>query len=216
MTIRTLHFKVALFLLATAHESARAQAFSLSTQTTAISSGYQYAFTLNYDRVGDLQQITGPMWQWTFYLEPNSPAPTGVTSPTGWQFLYKPTTGECVWYTEGANGWGSGDYGAATLAPGGSLTGFALSTPVPPDSSMVQGYDTAMNMDAATATLPVDPLGDINGDYVFNVADVITELRIASGLSTATPDMLFRADVYPDGQIDLKDAAVLLRLYAST
>lgn len=134
-----------------------AQSFSVATNTTPVGSAYSYAFTLNYDQAGDVQALTDNIWEWSFYLEPNTPIPVDVSSPSGWKFLYTATTGEFDWYTEGPNGYAAGDFGKSVIIPGGSLSGFQLTTPLPPDVSVVTAYDQQFNSDANTATLPAAP-----------------------------------------------------------
>jgi alpha-tubulin suppressor-like RCC1 family protein/pimeloyl-ACP methyl ester carboxylesterase len=63
------------------------------------------------------------------------------------------------------------------------------------------------------------PAGDLTGNGVIDVQDALLGLRIAAGLSTATPANLLLADVaplvngkpQPDGKIDIGDVVVLLR-----
>ena len=134
-----------------------AQSFSVATVTTSIGSSYNYAFALNYDQAGQVQGLTDNIWEWSFYLDPNTLIPTGISSPTGWKYLYTANTGEFDWYTEGPNGYGSGDFGNDVITPSSSLNGFQFSSPLPPDISVAMAYDQQFNSDANVATLPVAP-----------------------------------------------------------
>lgn len=66
------------------------------------------------------------------------------------------------------------------------------------------------------------PDGDINGDGIVSVTDVLLALRIASGLVPLTPTALAHGDVYPlvngrpapDGKIDNNDAQQILNKIA--
>ncbi|GFO54977.1 hypothetical protein GMSM_19840 [Geomonas sp. Red276] len=61
--------------------------------------------------------------------------------------------------------------------------------------------------------------GDVNGDGVVDLADVLAAMRIALGLDRATPQALSRGDVaplaggvtVPDGKIDVGDVTVILQ-----
>jgi len=100
--------------------SATTVTYSLSGCNT----NYAYNFTLNND-------CGNPIWEWRIHLDPSLPFPTSVTAPSGW-------TGEIVqtvdgpyvrWYTQGPNGWSSGDYGNNTIPEPGSLGGFTFNIP---------------------------------------------------------------------------------------
>jgi YD repeat-containing protein len=57
--------------------------------------------------------------------------------------------------------------------------------------------------------------GDLNGDGIVNVVDVMFAEQIAAGLRTPTPDQLVHGDVSPpgnpDGKIDVRDVARIMR-----
>src|SRR6185369_12003179 len=67
-------------------------------------------------------------------------------------------------------------------------------------------------------TVPVIVAGDINGDGMVDISDVLKILQIAVGLTAATSDDYPRADMAPlvdgqpspDGIIDISDALVVL------
>lgn len=134
-----------------------AQSFSVATNTAPIGNSYSYAFTLNYDQAGQVQALTDNIWEWSFFLDPNTPVPTDISSPTGWKYLYTANTGEFDWYTEGPNGYAMGDFGNNIITPGNSLSGYQFSSPLPPDISVATAYDQQFNTDANIATLPVTP-----------------------------------------------------------
>lgn len=115
---------------------------------------YDYSFTLNYDQAGQSQTLTDPIYDWSFTVEPNTPLPTNIVSPTGWKYSYDPNSGQFDWYTEGPNGFGNGDFGPNVVQPSSSLSGFALTTPAAPDLSIAFATDEQFNQDATTATLP--------------------------------------------------------------
>ena len=58
--------------------------------------------------------------------------------------------------------------------------------------------------------------GDLNGDDVVNVADVLRVQRIILGLVPATQNDLDHGDVYPpdapDGVIDISDLLLILKM----
>lgn len=87
-------------------------------------------------------------------MDPAVPAPTDVILPTGWKYTYDQTGGEFDFYTEGPNGFGSGDFGNSVIQPGQSLSGFGLTTAAAPDLSVAFATDEAFNQDANVATLP--------------------------------------------------------------
>ena len=133
------------------------QSFSVDTTTTQFNGAYDYAFTLNYDQAGQVQGLTDNIWEWSFYLDPNTPIPTDISSPIGWESLYTPETGEFDWYTEGPNGFAGGDFGTNVIISGNSLNGFQLTTPLSPDLSLATAYDEQFNSDISLAILPVAP-----------------------------------------------------------
>jgi len=133
---------------------AYSQSFSVSTTVTQAASQYAYNFTLNYDQAGQVQALTDKVWDWSFYMDIATPAPTNVAVPTGWNYSYDPESGQFDFYTEGPNGFGSGDFGAYVIQPGQSLSGFGLTTTAAPDLSIAFATDEQFNQDAATATLP--------------------------------------------------------------
>lgn len=62
-------------------------------------------------------------------------------------------------------------------------------------------------------SLVIPPNGDMNGDNLINVSDLLLMERAILGYITATSDQVLRADVYPvgapDGQLNLSDLIVL-------
>ena len=134
--------------------SAHAQSFSVNTAVTQTADQYSYAFTLNYDQMGTVQTLTDNVWDWNFYVDPSLPTPTGITTPMGWKSTYDASSGQVDFYTEGPNGFGSGDFGSYVLLPGQSLAGFGLTTPAAPDSSVAYATDVLYNQDATVALLP--------------------------------------------------------------
>jgi len=134
--------------------NAHAQSFSVDTIVTQNATQYSYAFTLNYDQAGQVQTLTDKIYDWSFSIDPTLSAPTQVLLPTGWKSTYDATTGQFDFYTEGPNGFGSGDFGNDVIQPGQSLAGFGLTTPAAPDLSIAFATDEQFNQDAVTATLP--------------------------------------------------------------
>ena len=137
---------------------AHAQSFSLDTSVMPDGSQFDYAFTLNYDQQGIAQALTDNIWDWSFYVDPTAPAPTDVVTPVGWQYNYDPNSGELDLYTQGPNGFGSGDFGPNVILPGDLLSGFAMTTADAPDLSVAFADDVQFNQDDALATLPTSPL----------------------------------------------------------
>ena len=84
-----------------------------------------------------------------------------------------------------------------------------------------QGYDIAYagGMLTITPAGAASPTGDLNGDGVVDVADVLRALRIAQGIIAPTASDLQYGDVapmvggtpQPDGKIDIGDVVLLLR-----
>ena len=134
--------------------NAHAQSFSVDTIVTQNATQYSYAFTLNYDQAGQVQTLTDKIYDWSFSIDPTLSAPTQVLLPTGWKSTYDATSGQFDFYTEGPNGFGSGDFGNDVIQPGQSLAGFGLTTPAAPDLSIAFATDEQFNQDAVTATLP--------------------------------------------------------------
>lgn len=130
------------------------QSFSIVTSDVAHGSNYDYSFTLNYDQAGAVQGLTGSIYDWSFNVDPASPAPTQVLLPTGWKYSYNAASGQFDFYTEGPTGFGNGDFGPDVIQPGQSLAGFGLTTPAAPDLSIAFATDEQFNQDATTATLP--------------------------------------------------------------
>jgi len=130
------------------------QSFSVDTAVTQTAGQYSYAFTLNYDQTGATQSLTDNVWDWTFYVDPSLPTLTDITTPTGWKSSFDASSGQVDFYTEGPNGFGSGDFGSYVILPGQSLSGFGLTTPAAPDSSIAYATDVQYNQDAAVALLP--------------------------------------------------------------
>jgi len=133
---------------------AHCQSFSVDTAVTQAADQYSYAFTLNYDQIRTAQSLTDNVWDWNFYVDPSLPTPTDIMTPTGWKSTYDTSSGHVDFYTEGPNGFGSGDFGSDVLLPGQSLSGFGLTTPAAPNLSIAFATDEQFNQDAATAILP--------------------------------------------------------------
>ena len=133
---------------------ATAQSFSIDTLVIQNVALYNYKFTLNYDQAGQAQTLTDKIYDWSFSIDPSLSAPTQVVLPTGWKSTYDPTSGQFDFYTEGPNGFGSGDFGDNVIQPGQSLSGFGLTTPAAPDLSIAFATDEQFNQDATIATLP--------------------------------------------------------------
>ena len=133
---------------------AYSQSFSVATDVVQTDSQYNYVFTLAYDQAGQVQALADNIWNWAFYVDPSLPTPTDVTTPMGWKSTYDASSGQVDFYTEGPNGFGSGDFGSYVLLPGQSLAGFGLTTPAAPDSSVAYATDVLYNRDAALASLP--------------------------------------------------------------
>ncbi len=151
---RALGFACALCLVLCSSGAARSQSFSISTDSNLSGDVYSYEFTVNYGQAGAGQPLIDDIWTWSFFLEPDTSEPTDIMSPTGWLHTYKPGTGELVWYTEGPNGWASGDFGNRVIRVGESLSGFRFRTPLEPGLSLAFAYDTQFNFDANAAILP--------------------------------------------------------------
>lgn len=134
--------------------NAHAQSFSVITAVTEAADQYSYTFTLNYNQAGTAQSLTGNVWDWNFYVDPSLPTPTDIIIPTGWKSTFDASSGQVDFYTEGPNGFGSGDFGSDVLLPGQSLSGFGLTTPAAPDLSVAFATDEQFNQDATTAILP--------------------------------------------------------------
>jgi len=133
---------------------AHSQSFSVDTNVSQSTSLYSYAFTLNYDQAGAVQSLTDNIWDWSFDIDPSLPTPMDITTPTGWLSSYDATSGQFDFYTEGPNGAGNGDFGNYVILPGQSLSGFGLTTPAAPDSSIAFATDVQYNQDATLAILP--------------------------------------------------------------
>ena len=133
---------------------AHCQSFSVGTVVTQAADQYSYVFTLNYDQMGAAQSLTDNIWDWNFYVDPSLPTPSDIMTPTGWKSTYDTSSGQVDFYTEGPNGFGSGDFGSDVLLPGHSLSGFGLTTLAAPNLSIAFVTDQQFNQDAATAILP--------------------------------------------------------------
>ena len=130
------------------------QSFTVSTSTIQNASTYSYLFTLNYDQAGPTLSLAAPIYDWSFDIDPSLSLPSQILVPTGWKSSYDPTSGQFDFYTEGPNGFGSGDFGNDVIQPGQSLSGFGLTTPAAPDLSIAFATDEQFNQDATIATLP--------------------------------------------------------------
>ena len=100
------------------------------------------------------------------------------------------------------------------------------SGPVPPGARFIQamlisqrlegnyndGYFDKIGLSLERRTIPSDRiLGDLDGDGVATVADVVLLLRATLGLVTLTPEQSLLADLNQDGRVSIVDAPVLLR-----
>jgi hypothetical protein len=173
---RTSLCAIALFVLAV---QSAAQSYSIATDIQDNGGLLQYNFTLNYDRLGEENPLTDPIWGWTFNIPTDFGEPTNVVSPEGWTFYFDPNLGDCMWYTEGPDGWMSGDFGSHTIQPGSSLGGFSLSTPLLPAFGLVTATDASFNEDYAVANLPavVDPVPEPTTLVGFGVLAGLAALR---------------------------------------
>jgi hypothetical protein len=81
-------------------------------------------------------------------------------------------------------------------------------------ANVVAAIDVVQSQ-AAASLLPNTATGDINGDGVVDLADVILAERVALGLTATTPAQLQRGDVAPaanpDGVIDAADVIGIQR-----
>lgn len=76
---------------------------------------------------------------------------------------------------------------------------------------------TDSNMSSATRDLSITILveavkGDVNGDGVINVLDLVTVVRYILGLEEFSPLQLWAADVQPDGAINVLDALGIVNI----
>lgn len=130
------------------------QGIAVDTQLTSNAALLTYDFTVNYSGGVSSSLIEG-VWQWCFYIQPGTVEPSDVVSPTGWQHVYDASSGLFTWFTEGPGGWAYGDFGDNVIVPGGSLSGFRLTTPLSPDYNLAYANDELFNTDIAIARLPV-------------------------------------------------------------
>ncbi|MCW5940768.1 MAG: hypothetical protein KIS66_00960 [Fimbriimonadaceae bacterium] len=138
----------------------RSQSYRVETTTEPVGSGTHYAFRIVYEHGPStaVASLTNPVWQWGFYLPDMAESFEEVTTPAGWNWTYDPTTGLLSFFTGGPNGWGSGDYGNATLAPNASLDGFGLWSRFPPAQTLGLAYDTTWHRERAYVTAPAAPM----------------------------------------------------------
>lgn len=109
----------------------------------------------------------------------------------------------------------------ATLAPAAATWSASLAgTFYDPSTLRVAATDSAGNVMVRTLGAPL-PTGDLTGDGVVNIADVLQILRIAVGIIPFTADdfaagdvgPLVNGEVHPDGLLDLRDAVLVLRKF---
>ncbi len=144
---------IAVALLSMASTSV-AQSYTISTSVINDSGIQSYSFTLSYDQMGNENPLSEPIWSWVFAIPTDFGSPTDIVCPQGWQFIYDPNWGDCIWFTEGPEGWAAGDFGSNTIAPRGVLSGFSFKTRLEPAYGLVIATDTAFVDDYTIATIP--------------------------------------------------------------
>ncbi|GMV89381.1 MAG: hypothetical protein AMXMBFR81_23120 [Chthonomonas sp.] len=135
------------------------QSYRVETSTSAQNGGTAYTFNLVFQTGSEpgAAVLNTNIWQWGFYL-PLAPLPfDNVEVPDGWKWKHDAETGLFSFYTEGGDGWGTGDFGLATVPMGGSRGGFKLWSPFPPTDSVVQAFDVNWNQEHNLGSIPGAP-----------------------------------------------------------
>jgi len=79
-----------------------------------------------------LKNVQGAaLWEWRVGLDGDQPQPTAVSAPPGWKWdvVWSMDERAVRFWTEGPNGWASGDFGQSVIPEGGSLSGFSFTIP---------------------------------------------------------------------------------------
>lgn len=153
------------------------QSYRVETTTAPQNGGTAYTFqlVLQAGPETDAAKLNNNIWQWGFYL-PMAPLPfDSVETPTGWKWRFEGESGLLSFYTEGDEGWGSGDFGGFTVPMSATLNGFKLWSPFPPTESLIQAFDTNWNQETNLGNIPGAPsaLVTLQLADVFGVTDGI-------------------------------------------
>ena len=156
------------------------------------SSGTDITYSLrpsgdNTDYNFTLANVNGaPIWEWRIEFGSDAPEPVSASAPPGWEFeiLYNESVKYVRWYTEGSEGWISGDFSSNTIAQGNSLAGFAVQVTARPEQCAYTVTDTDMKIDGGM--LKMTP-GLISAPQLFLPAKENTTLECyADRSATAT------------------------------
>ena len=185
---------------------AREQQTVLSFDVSQIDGQTNYNFNLG--NIG-----VDPIWEWRIDLDPEGPQPTTVTAPPGWQgeVVWDVLNHYVRWYTQGENGWASGDFGTATIAQDQSLSGFGFQLAQPLTSCAYSATDTSLRLDGAmqqmmpsltAAPASFDPAADESARMVCYLD------RLASASVSIYHDGVKYLELLPEGQQTVEELAV--------
>lgn len=193
------------------------QGYRVETTTSPLNGGTSYAFRLVFQPgpETDAVKLNNNIWQWGFHMPMAPLAYDSVETPTGWKWRFEGESGLFSFYTEGDDGWGTGDFGAYTVPQNGTLSGFTLWSPYQPVESVVQAFDINWNREPNLANIPGAPsaLVTLQLADVFGATDGIPfkaslhrpgDAGALNWESIPLHQNKLRVPIYPTGSLELR------------